>query len=71
MGERGGCEAMRGLRARCVSPPPQMHQRMAGRSPQPHLVDGQAHGVAEGLQQRGARGAGGHGAAAAPRSPAG
>lgn len=41
--------------------------------PHPHLVDGQAHGVAEGLQQRGARGAGGHGEAGEPlpaRAPA-
>lgn len=34
------------------------------------LVDGQAHGVAEGLQQRGARSAGGHGVSPAPEEGA-
>lgn len=52
-GERGG---------------PALRVPPAGRaaSRQPHLVDGQAHGVAEGLQQRGARGASGHGVSPAP-----
>lgn len=60
---RGGKARSRGARpARHRPSPASPRDAAAGQAPpHPHLVDGQSHGVAEGLQQRRARGAGGHG----------
>lgn len=69
--EPGGARpARRRRRPSAASPPPPAPggSSGAGAFSHPHLVNGQPHGVAEGLQQRRARGAGGHGGGASSRA---